>query len=153
MQNSFQEMVSRWQLEPHPEGGWYRELQRSAITVQRPDGSHRSAITTVLFLLCADEISRWHCVHGADEIWTFLDGAPLCLLMHPDSERKTESCLLHRENPVACVPAGVWMAARSEGDFSLVSCCVGPGFSFNDFEMLRHVDPSVRPTGIDPIFI
>ena len=75
------------------------------------------------------------------------------LLKHPDSERKTESCLLHRENPVACVPAGVWMAARSEGDFSLVSCCVGPGFSFDDFEMLRHVDASVRPTGIDPIFI
>ena len=79
-------------------------------------------------------------MHGADEIWTFLDGAPLCLLKHPDSERKTESCLLHRENPVACVPAGVWMAARSEGDFSLVSCCVGPGFSFDDFEMLRDVD-------------
>jgi len=43
------ELVQRWQLQPHPEGGWYREVQRSSIQVTRPDGKQRSAITTVWF--------------------------------------------------------------------------------------------------------
>ena len=60
-------LVARWRLQPHPEGGWYREVQRSSIQVTRPDGQQRSAITTVLFLLGAEDVSRWHCVHGGDE--------------------------------------------------------------------------------------
>ena len=60
-------LVARWRLQPHPEGGWYREVQRSSIQVIRPDGQARSAITTVLFLLGAEDVSRWHYVHGGDE--------------------------------------------------------------------------------------
>ena len=149
MTSSLQTLISHWQMAPHPEGGWYRELQRSSTTVQRPDGAHRSAITTVLFLLGAQDISRWHCVHGADEIWTFLDGAPLELFQHPSVATESACCTLQRHNPVAWVPAEVWMAARSRGEFSLVSCCVGPGFSFDDFEMLRDRDPAQYPVGID----
>ena len=48
---ALEQLVSIWQLQPHPEGGWYREVQRSSIQVQRPDGQRRQAITTVLFLL------------------------------------------------------------------------------------------------------
>ena len=149
MQSSLERLISHWQLSHHPEGGWYREVQRSAITVRRSDGLERSAITTVLFLLGETDMSRWHCVHGADEIWTFLDGAPLELFQHTASAETSESCILSRGNPVAVVPADVWMAARSQGSFSLVSCCVGPGFSFEDFEMLRDLDQSLRPKGIN----
>ena len=56
--------------------------------------------------------------------------------------------MLSSSNPVACVDAGVWMAARSQGNYSLVSCCVGPGFSFEDFEMLRDRTAAKRPHGI-----
>ena len=52
------------------------------------------------------------------------------------------------ENPVVAVEAGVWMAAHSQGSHSLVSCCVGPGFSFDDFEMLRDRPVASRPRGI-----
>ena len=48
---ALEQLVSIWQLQPHPEGGWYREVQRSSIQVQQPDGQRRQAITTVLFLL------------------------------------------------------------------------------------------------------
>ena len=153
MESSLERLISQWQLSPHPEGGWYREIQRSSITVQRPDGLQRPAITTVLFLLGAEDVSRWHCVHGADEIWTFLDGEPLELLQHPASAEHAECSMLHRANPVAWVPAGVWMAARTQGAFSLVSCCVGPGFSFDDFKMLRDVDPAQHPVGLDSTLI
>ena len=39
--------------------------------------------------------------------------------------------------PVAVVAAGQWQAARTTGAYTLVSCAVGPGFDFADFEMLR----------------
>ena len=38
----------------------------------------------MLFLLGAEDISHWHCVHGGDEIWTFLAGVPRSLLQHSD---------------------------------------------------------------------
>ena len=65
---ALEQLVSIWQHQPHPEGGWYREVQRSSIQVQRPDGQRRQAITTVLFLLHADDLSRWHSVHAGDWI-------------------------------------------------------------------------------------
>lgn len=145
---TFDDMVAAWQLQPHPEGGWYREVQRSAIQVQRPDGAQRSAITTVLFLLQANDVSRWHRVEGGDEIWTFISGAPLSLFRHRQEADTSEELELSSVNPVACVDAGVWMAARSLGDHSLVSCCVGPGFQFDDFAMLRDQPIATHPRGI-----
>ena len=141
-------LIKTWQLQPHPEGGWYREVHRSTINTQRPDGEIRSAITTVLFLLGADDLSRWHCVHGGDEVWTFISGAPLHLFRHGPDDIASEMLTLDASAPVACVPADVWMAARSAGNHSLVSCSVGPGFSFDDFEMLRERPNSDHPTGI-----
>ena len=148
MNDQLTPLIARWNLAPHPEGGWYREVQRSRICVQRPDGEQRSAITTVLFLLGAEDISRWHCVHGGDEIWTFISGAPLTLHQHGDHDACSQETSLSLDNPVVAVEAGVWMAAKSQGSHSLVSCCVGPGFSFEDFEMLRDRPLVSRPGGI-----
>ena len=145
---ALEQLVSIWQLQPHPEVGWYREVQRSSIQVTRPDGKQSSAITTVLFLLGAEDVSRWHCVHGGDEIWTFISGAPLSLFQHADGAVESTEQVLSPANPVGWVSAGIWMAARSQGDYSLVSCCVGPGFSFDDFELLRDRPAARHPDGI-----
>ena len=51
----------------------------------------------------------------------------------------------HLNNPIEMIPSGYWQAASSTGEFTLTSCCVGPGFDFNDFQMLRNIDPSLRP--------
>ena len=60
-----------WSCSPIPRAvGTGDAAQLNQVT--RPDGEQRSAITTVLFLLGSDDVSRWHCVHGGDEIWTFL---------------------------------------------------------------------------------
>ena len=148
MSTALAELVQRWQLQPHPEGGWYREVQRSSIAVVRPDGHQRSAITTVLFLLGPKDVSRWHCVHGGDEIWTFISGAPLSLFQHANGVVESTEQVLSTTNPVGWVSAGVWMAARSQGAHSLVSCCVGPGFQFDDFAMLRDQPIATHPRGI-----
>ncbi|HEU4926485.1 MAG TPA: cupin domain-containing protein, partial [Vicinamibacterales bacterium] len=38
--------------------------------------------------------------------------------------------------PVHVVVAGEWQAARPAGGYTLVGCTVGPGFEFEDFQML-----------------
>ena len=152
------QLIQRYGLIPHPEGGWYRELHRSPLLVQRPGGSTRSALTAILFLLKAGEISRWHRVAGADETWHFAGGDPLELwtvtqpggslhchrLGGPTDERAT---------PLAVVPAAWWQAARTTGSWSLVSCCVGPGFDFADFTLLRDCPQDQWPPAASTDFL
>jgi predicted cupin superfamily sugar epimerase len=152
-------------LERHPEGGWYREEHRSSLPVRRDDGLQRSALTLIWFLLTASDISRWHRVLGADETWHHAGGAPLELWLLPPAGGVASRHLLGplspldgplsarpeaadgEDRPVRVVPAGWWQAARSLGDWSLVTCCVGPGFDFDDFQLLHQLPPSTHPPG------
>ena len=143
--NEAQNLIEQLGLKPHPEGGWYRELHRSPDRVQRQDGAARSALTAILFLLPAGAISCWHRVIGGDEAWTHIDGATLELFQCQADGTGLRCDSLSASNPVHVVPANVWQAARSRGDYTLVSCCVGPGFDFVDFEMARQQPATERP--------
>ena len=161
-----QHLIERFDLVPHPEGGWYRELHRSHQVVVRTNGQQRSALTTILFLLEAGAVSRWHRVSGADESWHFAAGDPLELLVLPAAGGRIQRHGLGaisaaplqtgpdaRElEPLVVVPADSWQAARSLGAWSLVSCCVGPGFDFADFTLLRDLPPEEHPPGAMPEF-
>jgi predicted cupin superfamily sugar epimerase len=165
-------LIDKLALQPHPEGGWYREIYRSPTRVETARGS-RSAITTIYYLLERHQLSRWHVVQ-ADELWHFYAGAPLELLEYdPTTRRLTPHVLGHVDTApaasagatppsvvtvsagaggavrpaaaiaaapaasaisVAVIPARVWQAARSLGEYSLVGCTVGPGFEFADFQ-------------------
>jgi uncharacterized protein len=125
------DLVAKLALQPHPEGGWYREIYRSPTRVQTARGS-RSAITTIYYLLERHQLSRWHVVQ-ADELWHFYGGAPLELLEYDPATRTLARHELS-ETSVAVIPTGVWQAARSLGEYSLVGCTVGPGFEFADFQ-------------------
>jgi predicted cupin superfamily sugar epimerase len=134
------ELVRTLELAPHPEGGWYRELWRSAESVEPGDGrGRRAALTSIWFLLAAGALSRWHRVRS-DEAWHHCEGAPLELLVaHPDAERLERvrlGPLGAGQAPLHVVPAGSWQAAHSLGAYTLVGCSVGPGFEFADFELL-----------------
>lgn len=138
---SSQSVIERYGLKPHPEGGWYREVHRSSERVSRADGSQRAGLTVILFLLEAGKPSAWHRVHGADESWHFIGGMPLELLLQREHDQPVIKLLLGfaadrpELQPVAVVSSGWWQAARTHGAWSLVSCCVGPGFDFQDFEL------------------
>lgn len=116
------EVVARLGLEPHPEGGWFRETHRDA------------ASTAIYFLLAAGQESRWHRVHGSAEVWLWHAGAPLVLSIGPTSLTLGVD-LAAGQRPQAVVPPGEWQKARSLGDWTLVSCTVAPGFDFANFEM------------------
>lgn len=125
------EIVALLDLQPHPEGGHYREMFRDPREVEG-----RSVGTAIYFLLAAGEASRWHMVDAA-EIWHFYLGAPLELSLAGGVESRVRlgPDLSAGERPQAVVPAGVWQTARSLGDWSLVGCTVAPGFSFDGFVM------------------
>ena len=135
-----QQLIESLRLEPHPEGGHYSETWRSRLQVTPADGrGARSALTTIYFLLPAGAVSRWHRVRS-DETWIHIEGAPLELLKIPPTEWQFDSVrlgpLAAGQVPVASVPAGWWQAARSLGTYTLVCCTVGPGFDFEDFELM-----------------
>ena len=132
------EIIKKFNLSPHPEGGWYREIVRSKSSLTREDGQKRNFITGIYYLLERDAKSAWHRVKNADEIWIYLNGDPLNLLCLDDDNNLLRNLILDSNNPVEMVPSGHWQAAKSKGEYTLVSCCVGPGFDFKDFELLRN---------------
>lgn len=124
------QLIDTLALEPHPEGGWYRQLFKSEERVTRQhDGADRSALTTIYFLLVEGTYSAWHRVES-DEVWHFYEGDPLELLI-----RDQPPVVLDANHRVHVVPARAWQAARPLGAYTLVGCTVGPGFEFADFAM------------------
>jgi len=144
-------LIAALEMQPHPEGGYYREIYRSPDTVQPQDGrGERSALTTIYFLLTAGQVSRWHRVLS-DEVWHHYEGDPLELLWLSHDLTVCHRAVLGpvREGvtPVATVPAGCWQAARPTGDHTLVGCTVGPGFDFHDFTLISpesDIAPTIR---------
>ncbi len=133
-------LIERLGLRPHPEGGHFREVYRSPALVVPADGRDvRAAVTTIFFLLAAGERSRFHRVRS-DEVWHFCEGDPLQLVWLARGSDEIHRVVLGRlseqAQPVAVVPAGSWQAARTTSTYTLVSCTVGPGFEFADFQLL-----------------
>jgi predicted cupin superfamily sugar epimerase len=122
-------VIEALRLQPHPEGGHYRELFRDL-----PPQGGRGAATSILFLLAAGERSHWHRI-DAVEIWLFQAGAPLLLGIDIGPELRIGPDLAAGEVLQSVVPVGAWQQARSAGAWSLVSCVVAPAFEFAGFEL------------------
>ena len=125
------EIIAHLGLQPHPEGGHYRETFRA---VDQP----RGASTAIFFLLKAGERSHWHRV-DADEVWHHYAGASLELSLSDDGHKvrhlRLGSDFSVGELPQAVAPRHVWQAARSLGLWTLVGCTVAPAFEFKGFEL------------------
>jgi uncharacterized protein len=154
-------LAEQLDLQPHPEGGWFRETWRSPVSFA-PAGydGQRSAATAIYFLLHPGEQSRWHVVRS-DELWFWHSGGPLLLRLggkgataaavdttanRPAADRTTADGaattvllggdVLAGQQPQALVPGGTWQCAAPDSDEPvLVSCVVAPGFDFADFRL------------------
>jgi predicted cupin superfamily sugar epimerase len=131
-------------LEPHPEGGWYRRTWEAPVSVAPPgyDGP-RSSATAIYFALHPGERSRWHVVRS-DELWLWHAGGPLLLRFGGSGSAPDEATgavlmgtdLAGGQRPQVLVPGGTWQAAEPGTDEPvLVSCVVSPGFDFADFRL------------------
>ena len=127
------EIIAQLDLKPHPEGGHFRETFRD----QAVDASGRPRSTAIYFLLARGERSHWHRI-DAVEIWHYHAGAALLLEIVDDNGARTITLgpdIVAGERPQGIVPLHAWQAARSTGDWTLVSCTVAPGFDFATFEL------------------
>jgi uncharacterized protein len=128
------EIIARLGLQPHPEGGHYRETFRDP----RRDAHGRAASTLIYFLLARGERSHWHRVDAA-EVWHYYAGSPLRLRIAAEGQPSRTVMLgidlAAGERPQAVVPAHAWQAAETIGDWTLVGCSVAPGFEFAKFEL------------------
>jgi predicted cupin superfamily sugar epimerase len=125
-------IIGRLGLQPHPEGGHYRETWRA-------EGEGRAAGTAIYFLLARGERSHWHRIDSF-EIWHHYAGGPLELATWDEGTdsvlfRILGSGLTQDENPQLIVAADQWQSARPLGGWTLAGCTVSPGFEFDHFEL------------------
>jgi predicted cupin superfamily sugar epimerase len=131
-------------MQPHREGGYYAEIFRSdnkVLVSKEYVSNERSALTSIYFLLPSSSFSAWHKVKS-DEIWVYNYGCPVHILILGDNGQLASQILgnpvLHKDAELqVVVPRNHWFCAylNDSEQFSLISCIVGPGFDFADFEL------------------
>ena len=129
-----QAIIEQLKLQPHPEGGWYRETWRADAAL-----GERAGATAIYFLLEAGQRSHWHKVDAA-ELWLWHAGAPLRLLIAADEvgpviEAPLGPYLASGQAPQRLVPPHHWQSTETTDGWALVSCIVAPGFDFAGFEL------------------
>ena len=141
--------IEKLKLEPHPEGGYFRQTYKSGLLI--PAGSlpshsgPRAASTAIYFLLEAENFSAFHRLRS-DELWHFYAGSPL--LVHVINPAGAYSTLLLGNDPdaghvfQAAVPAEHWFASHVVDwtAWALVGCTVAPGFDFADLEIGKRAE-------------
>lgn len=132
-----QEVVDQLNLEPHPEGGAFREIYRSDLTCENTRGEERNVCTAIYFLVEGGNVTKWHKVLN-DEVWHYYKGETLVLeLISPEgilSRHRIGNRIEKDEVPQLVIPAHTWQRAYTTGDYTLVGCTVSPGFDFEDYE-------------------
>jgi len=137
-----EQLIHQLGLQPHPEGGYFRETYKSPVIL--PESAlpgctgGRSAGTAIYFLLRKGDKSRLHRLRF-EEVWHFYLGGPLHLVVISHGG-KVEQFTLGQDLEAGqelqhVVPAGHWFGAYPlpESPYSLVGCTVAPGFAFEDF--------------------
>ncbi len=159
-----EEVAAALGLQPHQEGGYFRETYRSPVLVPTPFGP-RSLATSILYLLSSESPSRFHRLRF-DEIWFYHAGLATEIFLLGSKGRSSEAgqgsyerLLLGPDSPQAVVPGGSWTAARvapaepgAENGWSLVGCVVSPGFEYEDFQLgVREELSSLFPAAAELI--
>ena len=134
------EVISLLGLEPHIEGGFYRQTFSD-----QPDPSGRPVSTLIYYMLTDNQAGAWHRVDSA-EVWHWYAGAPMTLSISRDGKTVTTHLLgvdlATGQRPQGVVPPGAWQQAKVEGEWALVGCTVAPGFQFSKFE---QAEPGWEP--------
>ncbi|MDN3987554.1 cupin domain-containing protein [Zwartia vadi] len=136
-------IIKTLNLEPHPEGGFYKETHRSTKIVQDSIYSRdKSAYTSIYYLLSGTDFSAWHRIQS-DETWYFHLGCDV-LIYFIDENKLLRNVQLGvtASNFQVTIPSDTWFAAKpvNADAFCLVSCAVAPGFEFDEFEIGRRED-------------
>jgi predicted cupin superfamily sugar epimerase len=130
-------VIDSLELEPHPEGGYYREMHRASALVREANGNSKNAYSSIYYLLSGNDFSAWHRIQS-DETWFFHLGCDIAIhYFDPQNALATVQIGQESMQFQVTIPAGTWFAAKPvrADAFCLVSCVVGPAFTFTEFEM------------------
>ncbi len=140
-------LIKELNLQPHPEGGFYKSTVQSNIMVEHEEvltkDKQRPLYTSIYFLLRSEDISHLHRLKS-DELWYFHGGSPLTVhIIYKDGTYEALKLGLDvekGERPQILVPKNCIFGSSvdEENTFSLVGCMVAPGFDFNDFELFTQ---------------
>jgi predicted cupin superfamily sugar epimerase len=151
-------LIEHLHLEPHPEGGYFKETYRSKEKLSCANDNQRNLSTSIYYLLEDTQKSHFHRL-TSDEQWFFHQGQTLEIVLIEGG--RVRSILLgtdfqNGETLQALIPANTWFAAKVKNSigYALASCTVSPGFDFNDFELgireqLVHEFPQLRESIIE----
>lgn len=148
METEIQKIVNQLDLQPHPEGGYYKETYRSLGSIPKNNLSNefsgdRNYSTAIYFLLTSTTFSAFHKINQ-DEFWHFYKGETIQLhLISPDGIYSTiliGNNFEKGEVPQFVVPALYWFAAEvlKDDSYALIGCTVAPGFDFDDFVLAQR---------------
>ena len=137
MQNYIQQLIKKFNLLPHPEGGWYAETYRSETSI-----NDRSLLTSIYFLLTSDNVSRFHRIKS-DELWYFHQGSAVTVHTLDENGHTAHQLgnnIENGEQPYLLVKANTIFGSSLDTpeSYALVSCAVAPGFDFRDFELFTN---------------
>jgi hypothetical protein len=136
------ELITRLDLKPHPERGFFAETYRAASSVSA--ASHpgaRSASTAIYFLITSEQPTTYLHRLLSDEVFHLYEGGPLEILrLFPDGHADVARLgldLAAEQRPQIVIPAGTWFGTELAPGAShcLVGCTVAPGFDFADFTL------------------
>ncbi len=145
MVDKARDYIKRLQLEPHPEGGYFKEIYRSGEIFEaehlpgRYNGD-RSFSTSIYFMLAGNQFSSFHKLKS-DELWHYYDGVSVKIyVLSAEGELSTITLgreLNKGERLQAVIEKGSWFGAEltDKDSFVLIGCTVSPGFDFRDFEL------------------
>ena len=155
------QLIQKYNLQPHPEGGWYKQTYKSneeidADALPERFGANRAFSTAIYFLLEKGNFSAFHRIKS-DECWHFYTGDPLVIyIIEQNGELKIISLgngLEKGHSFQYVVPANCWFASRPApgSEYCFVGCTVSPGFEFDDFELADRTELSVMYPQHKPI--
>ncbi|MEI6092161.1 MAG: cupin domain-containing protein [bacterium] len=135
-----EDIISYYDLKPHLEGGFYKEVYRSDGLFPSdgvfPDG--RNFSTSIYYLLPKGAVSKLHMI-CSDEVFHLYSGGPLTIIEIDNNgvlEKHTLGTDINSGQTFQhVVKAGSWFGAYPEAEYAFVGCTVAPGFDFRDFKI------------------
>ena len=143
-----EEIIKKFNLLPHPEGGYFAEIYRSEEVIKKEDlperyNSSRNFGTSIYFMIDGKNVSNFHRLKS-DEFWYFHSGSAIEIhIIYENGSYKIENLgnsISENETPSVLLPKGCWFGAKlkNQESYGFVSCAVFPGFDFSDFELAER---------------
>jgi len=129
------EIIKLLDLQPHPEGGFYRETYRSNKKIP---GLDRAYSTGIYYMLVPGAVSKLHALKHDEMFHFYLGNSVTWVLLHDNGRLEKVvlgSDISRGQQLQLLIKAGTWFGGylNEGGQFGLMGTTVAPGFDFADF--------------------